>query len=656
MYKASDMESGKDASVLESRTVRARGSKWQPHEREKINSSSSSPSNRFATKDLESNQRERRKIKGINQEFFEDDKRLKRAKSSGSRRWEYSSVVRRNLDSSIDSYPDIEENFVKPRGLKEVRVVPPPHQFGEGGNECNWVMSSSNEREYVGGQTWNDNIIWVKGNCLQRDDEEFMDLRFRFVKKSVKSTVERKESLLDEAAEEGTKLELVLGELSLSRKKRVKSKSKKVSNAQSARSMAGVDEGMRQTSGDKVQAKTPGSGSSAPPNLTTSKIAHKFLKRQIKKAMPASGATVSMDELKEVEEWAKLAILQGKEDTSQMVARLVEGIWLGIEEQESELKKVKSELEKNLAQAKTDALKEVKQLKAAHAVAISQLQVEVKANLDETAEEHNRLGCRLMLKGYSKEEEDAIKADTYVEEEEEEAGLLGVMDSLDGVSPQTVLDNQGDDVELPEDGSEKAVKEMSLRINDLEFGLAREIKTSKALLSVQAELQVELDVSRARKDHSLMCNQKFAEQFDKIKETNANSEDQFVNVHFRLENVNQVTSDLTRQVEEKDYGIKKGLGDLPEAKKRAENLQRQVDVLAAKGKQTDMAQYHIQALERTEELCRSDLNSCRIELERMRQKFIGKDDELRVARENLSATETTAEHLQTVLSTKDMEF
>ncbi|KAF6165576.1 hypothetical protein GIB67_022747 [Kingdonia uniflora] len=69
-----------------------------------------------------------------------------------------------------------------------------------------------------------------------------------------------------------------------------------------------------------------------------------------------------MDDLKEVEERARLAILQGKEDTSQMVSRLVKGIWLGIEEQESELKKAKSEQEKNLARAKTDALKEVKQL------------------------------------------------------------------------------------------------------------------------------------------------------------------------------------------------------------------------------------------------------------------------------------------------------
>ncbi|KAF6150378.1 hypothetical protein GIB67_034077 [Kingdonia uniflora] len=124
--------------------------------------------------------------------------------------------------------------------------------------------------------------------------------------------------------------------------------------------MAGVDEGKRQTSREEVRAKTPGLGSSAQPTLTTNKIAQKFFKRQIKKAFSASGTTVSgevaqgkrrrveplgnsgdkvvegrsasMDDLKEVKERAKLVILQGKEDTSQMVARLVKGIWLGIEE------------------------------------------------------------------------------------------------------------------------------------------------------------------------------------------------------------------------------------------------------------------------------------------------------------------------------------
>ncbi|KAF6176408.1 hypothetical protein GIB67_010856 [Kingdonia uniflora] len=140
-----------------------------------INSFFSSPNKRLITKNLESTQRERQKIRGVEKELSEGDKRLKRADDLGSHKWQYSSVVRGKPGSTADSHSDTEAF-----------------------------------------RTWNDNIIWVKGNCLQRDDKELLDHRFRSVKQSVKSTVERKESLLDEVAVVETELELVLGELGLS--------------------------------------------------------------------------------------------------------------------------------------------------------------------------------------------------------------------------------------------------------------------------------------------------------------------------------------------------------------------------------------------------------------------------------------------------------
>ncbi|KAF6166832.1 hypothetical protein GIB67_012228 [Kingdonia uniflora] len=357
--------------------------------------------------------------------------------------------------------------------------------------------STADSHSDTEGRTCNDNVIWVKGNCPQRDDEEPLDLQFRTVKQSVNSSVERKESLLDEVAEKETELELVLEGLGLSRKKRADSKSDKVRRAQSTRSMAGVDEGKKKISGEEEVrtnlSKTLGSGSSAPPNLTTSKIAQKYQKKRMLKSLPASGATESGEVTKEK---------RRVESSREKVARLVKGIWLGIEEEKSELKKAKSELEKALARAKSEAMKEVRQLKASYVVAIGQLQVEEKANLDEMLKERNRLGHHLMLKGYSKEEVDAIKADTYVEEGgDEEAEAVGVVDGLDGISRQTVLDNQGDDIELPEGGSEK--------------------------------------------------------------------------------------------VEEKDSETTKGLKELSEVIEHAEKLQRQVDALVVKGRQADMAQYHV---------------------------------------------------------------
>ncbi|KAF6154260.1 hypothetical protein GIB67_024419, partial [Kingdonia uniflora] len=514
-YKASDTVSGKNASVLESRMVRTRSNKCQPYERERINNSSSSPNSHFITKNLKSTQREKRKIRGINQELSEDDKRLMRARGSGSRRSPVDEVLTSGWMNESNS-------------------------GGEGGLEEFLGFPSQLVSYPPGSDTFKEFCI-AKGAIGG--------------KWGVKSTVERKMSLLDEVVEEETELKLVLGELGLSRKKRVESKSRRVVKAQSTRSMTGVDKGKRQTSGKEVRAKTPRSGSSAQPNLTTMKLAQKFLKTQLKKALPASGTTVCGEVAPGKRRMVKLLGNSGEK----IVARLVKEIWPSIEEQESELKKAKNELVKNLVRAQTDALKEVKQLKVVHAVAIGQLQVETRANLDEVAEERGRLGRHLMLKGYSQEEVDAIKVDTYTEEEEEEVEVLGFVDCLDGVSPQMVLENQRDDVEFPEGGSE----------------------------------MVELDATHAREDHALMCNREFAEQFNRMKVANEIKEDQYVKTYFRLEKLNQAVSDLTRQVEEKDYRIKRGLEDLSEAAEHTENLQRQLNALADKGKQADMVQYCI---------------------------------------------------------------
>ncbi|KAF6140114.1 hypothetical protein GIB67_028920 [Kingdonia uniflora] len=58
------------------------------------------------------------------------------------------------------------------------------------------------------GQMWDDNVIWVKGDYLQKDDDEPMALLYRTVKKSPQSKV-KKESLLDIVAQEGVEFEAV---------------------------------------------------------------------------------------------------------------------------------------------------------------------------------------------------------------------------------------------------------------------------------------------------------------------------------------------------------------------------------------------------------------------------------------------------------------
>ncbi|KAF6164544.1 hypothetical protein GIB67_025370 [Kingdonia uniflora] len=200
----------------------------------------------------------------------------------------------------------------------------------------------------------------------------------------------------------------------------------------------------------------------------------------------AEGRSTTVDDIQEVEERARLAALHEEKETSKMVARFVKGIWLGVEEDKSELKRMKIELERKLARAKADAVKE--------------LQAEARVNLEEMAEENDRLGYHLMLMVYSEEEVDAIKADTYIEDEEDEGMeevAVGVFDGLDDVSRQTVSNNQGDKNKLPVGENEKAAGTQLEIFVDL--GQLTELWAN---LHVEAEKRTELKLQLI-KDHEL---------------------------------------------------------------------------------------------------------------------------------------------------------
>ncbi|KAF6163482.1 hypothetical protein GIB67_029331, partial [Kingdonia uniflora] len=141
-------------------------------------------------------------------------------------------------------------------------------------------------------------------------------------------------------------------------------------------------------------------------------------------------------------------------ELSKMAARLLKGICLGIEEGKGELKNGKVELKKKVARLKSDMVLEGKRLDVAKAG----------------------------QEGYSKAEVKAIMDGTYVKEDEVEKNIPGVVGGLDGVSPRTELENQGED-------NEKELKEMCLRITELDNELAKEKDASASLLTSQVELQ-----------------------------------------------------------------------------------------------------------------------------------------------------------------------
>ncbi|KAF6158208.1 hypothetical protein GIB67_015002 [Kingdonia uniflora] len=281
-----------------------------------------------------------------------------------------------------------------------------------------------------------------------------------------KSQVIKKESLFDTVTQEETELEAVLEDLGISRKKRVKSRVDKVLKSQLSRLMTSVDGNKKKGTDGERQAnfpKAPGADCAGLlESIMPSKLARALPKRQmLKRVKVVEDQPVVEDDWKEVEEKARLAALHREEEMSRMAARLMKGICLRVEEERDVLKRKKVELERNVARLKSDLSKKGKRLealKASQVVEINKLEPEVKVDLEEVVAERDRFRRHLMSKGYFKDEVNAIRDDTYVEEdkdEETEDITIGIVDGLDGVSPLTLRDNQGDGKKCPEFKIEK---------------------------------------------------------------------------------------------------------------------------------------------------------------------------------------------------------
>ncbi|KAF6168214.1 hypothetical protein GIB67_011599 [Kingdonia uniflora] len=107
------------------------------------------------------------------------------------------------------------------------------------------------------GRVWNDNLLWVSSECLQRSDEEPLELNNRTITKGINCKVSRKESFIDVIAREGTELEAVLKELEISRFKRVASKDDKVRRSQAKRRLAGKTLGLMEEKLSTPELNTP---------------------------------------------------------------------------------------------------------------------------------------------------------------------------------------------------------------------------------------------------------------------------------------------------------------------------------------------------------------------------------------------------------------
>ncbi|KAF6159134.1 hypothetical protein GIB67_032751 [Kingdonia uniflora] len=129
------------------------------------------------------------------------------------------------------------------------------------------------------------------------------------------------------------------------------------------------------------------------------------------------------DELKVVEDRAKLAVHNGEKKKSKIAALLMKGICLGVEVEKAKLEKGKAEFVKKVAHLKVYLAMEGKRLdslKASQKVEINELTAKAGNNLEEVLIQRDRLGSHLLKMRYSKTEVNDIMTDTYVKEEEDD--------------------------------------------------------------------------------------------------------------------------------------------------------------------------------------------------------------------------------------------
>ncbi|KAF6160209.1 hypothetical protein GIB67_016645 [Kingdonia uniflora] len=205
--------------------------------------------------------------------------------------------------------------------------------------------------------------------------------------------------------------------------------------------------------------------------------------------------------------WEVINVFQAKNLVDDCVAfyvgsRLMKGICFRMEEEQAELKKGKVVLEKKVTHLKIELAREGKRLnsvKAAREVEINELTIEARKNLKEVVIQRDRLGCHFLKMGYSKTEVNDIMEDTYIEELEVEDDGAGAVRGLNGVSPQTMRKNEGDNDVNPENER----KDMYLRIKELENELAKEKDAS-----------VELESAHLSEEEARQYNQELAVEFD----------------------------------------------------------------------------------------------------------------------------------------------
>ncbi|KAF6170840.1 hypothetical protein GIB67_015792 [Kingdonia uniflora] len=454
------------------------------------------------------------------------------------------------------------------------------------------------------GRVWNDNRLWVSGKCLQRSDEEPLELKNRTITK-----VSRKESFIDVVAREGTELEAVLKELEISRFKRVASKDDKVRRSQAKRRLVGKTPGSMEEKLTTAELNIPlkiarlNEILDGPVDMVTvsSTIVQNLAKRKAIKrgAAPRSVSSVSVDDSSKrrkvisptklhemLEESDKIAEgsdlrlgFEVKEDLlekqcrakarEKMVAvmddEFKKDVHLGSQDRSMELEKKtsqlegeKNQLEEKLTRERVGFQLEREKEKEVVALKLKQVRAKSKAEAERLATASaiswDNLEGKLYQLRYTKAEITAFSEGNYVEMEimdeeevEEWEGGLNTAEKTDGDNKETI--NQ-------------EIENSRLRVVDSE-GLPEVEKKSSV------ELQKELDIAREREEQTLLYNAEYAEEYEALVSQYEDQLDDNVKFSLKLKEAKRQVMEKTGTILSRDLALSQLTSELVELKEKA---------------------------------------------------------------------------------------
>ncbi|KAF6172565.1 hypothetical protein GIB67_007078, partial [Kingdonia uniflora] len=510
------------------------------------------------------------------------------------------------------------------------------------------------------GRVWNDNLLWVSGECLQRSDEKPLELNNRTITKGINCKVSRKKSFIDVVAREGTELEAVLKELEISRFKRVASKDDKVRRSQARRRLVGKIPGSMEEKLTTSELNIPlklarlNEIPDGPVDMATvsSTAVRNLAKRKAVKRGVAPHSVSSLEDSSKRRKEISPTMSQEMQEESNKIA---EGADLRPRfEVEADLVEeyYRAKAREKMVAVMDEEFKKLERVKEKEVAALKLKQVRAESEAEAErlvtalAISRNNLAGKLYQLRYTKAEITAFSEGNYEEMEimdeeevEERKGGRNTVEKTDADNQETI--NQ-------------EIENSHLRVVDLEDLLEVEKKSS-------VELQKELDTAREREEQNLLYNaenlalnqltSELAELKEKATSDFEKLSSSIVGKDRELRNSEQIRDSLIARLDRLKADLRRLKGkeaqsrdDLVEIQAKNQNL---VDDLAhSRGNMRRAAQHEKEMNERINQIC-AQISESELEL-RVRELKYQKDLKLLMMSEHID--QLTAELAESKVS------